>query len=410
MKNKRKIGADNGKKYLIKLAVIAVALFLIQPGYGQSVDETVRKLSEHGFENVSGLSETNATIYLIETGAYNIPGRGIADAIDIIRTTGIFPGKTCSLVVLDNNIPQLSLTCRPSIDSLHVGSLESWDASYELPEGWQKAKERQVGNKSLYKVDMTIYPELYFRNYIISKVYEVVFNVSPVFEVSFWQGMKLSAQVVIPLKNDYGERYAQVRPGYVSLSQSLRLPRRTFLTATVGTYNNFRWGMDLRAKHILKDERFWFDARVGYTAKGYYDRWAYYHGKEWALTGSLGAHFYLPSYNTGFELRGERYLLGEYGIRGEMMRHFRDASVGFYISKIEYAGHNGLNGGFIFHVALPPYKNKRKGFIPRIHTGDFGIRYNAGNEEIYGKSYRRGPDDNQLRENSFNPFFIKSLN
>ncbi|MDR1716689.1 MAG: hypothetical protein LBS20_12690 [Prevotella sp.] len=394
-----------------KLAVLWTVLLLSHTSYGQSVDETIRKLSEHGFENVSGLTDEQGCIYLIEAGAYNTPGRGVAEAVAIIAQTGLSIDKPCTLIMLSNNIPQMSLTYRPSPgDSICAMSLQSWDASYELPSGWQRARSGQVSNKSLYKVDLTIYPELYFRNYIISKVYEVVFNVSPVMEISFWPGMKLSAQVIFPLKNDYGERYRQIRPGYMSVSQSFRLPARTYMTVTVGTFNNFRWGLDVRAKHILRDERFWIDARLGYTAKGYYENWAYYHGREWVLTGSLGTHFYLPSYNTGFEIRGERYLRGEYGIRAEMMRHFRDASIGFYITKVEHAGHNGLNGGFIFHVALPPYKNKRKGFMPRIHAGDFGIRYNAGNEEIYGRSYRTEGNDNQLRENSFNPFFIKSLN
>jgi hypothetical protein len=394
-----------------KLTALLVVLLLSQAGYGQSVDETIVKLSEHGFENVSGLTDEQGSIYLIEAGAYNVPGHGIAEAVAIIARSGLPAGKSCTLIVMLNNIPQMSLSyCPSSGDSVHAGDLRYWNASYELPPGWQRARDGQVSNKSLYKVDVVIYPELYFRNYIISKVYEVVANISPALEVSFWPGMKLSAQVIFPLKNDYGERYRQIRPGYVSVSQSFRLPARTFLTATAGTFNNFRWGLDLRAKHMLRDERFRIDARLGYTAKGYYENWAYYHGREWTLTGSLSAHFYLPSHNTGFEIRGERYLRGEYGICVEMMRHFRDASVGFYVTKVEHAGRNGFNGGFIFHVALPPYKNKRKGFIPRIHAGDFGIRYNASNEEVYGKSYRTGRNDNQLRENSFNPFFIKSLN
>ena len=68
--------------------------------------------------------------------------------------------------------------------------------------------------------------------------------------------MKLTGQVIFPIYNDYGQRYKQIRPGFVTLSQTVRLPQRTFLTASVGFFNKFRWGGDLKAKHFFKDERF----------------------------------------------------------------------------------------------------------------------------------------------------------
>ena len=40
------------------------------------------------------------------------------------------------------------------------------------------------------------------------------------------------------------------------------------------------------------------------------------------------------------------------------------------------------NGGFRFQIALPPYRYKRKGYIPRIiPSNNMGMSYNAGNEQ-----------------------------
>ena len=195
------------------------------------------------------------------------------------------------------------------------------------------------------------------------------------------------------------------------MSQTIRLPQRTFLTASVGFFNKFRAGVDLRVKHILPDEHFWLEARLGYTMKGYFEHWAYYHGKKKTLSGYLSANYYWPKYNTRFTLRGDRYLLEEYGVRSEMTRHFRYAAIGFYASKLlgkDDAANDGFNGGFFFRVALPPYKYKRKGYLPRIVGGEFGFRYNAGNEKVYGSEYRSTPDDNEFRSNSFNPYYIKT--
>jgi hypothetical protein len=286
---------------------------------------------------------------------------------------------------------------------------ENWSISYELGDSWDQVKDEEKRNASLYKIDVVLYPEFSFQNYRLSRVYDILLNLSPAIEVSFWKGMKLTAQVIIPIVNDYGMLYDEVRPGFVTLSQSIRLPKRTFMTTSIGLFNNFRWGIDAKAKHFLIDERFSLEGRIGYTGRGYFQNWAYYHGKKWILTGNLGGNFYWPKYNTQFSLKGERYLEGEYGIRFDMIRHFRYTSIGFYAMKVEHAGNNGLNGGFRFQIALPPYKYKRKGYTPRIVTSkNMGVSYNAGNERTYGKGYKSQASDNMMQDNSFNPYFIKS--
>jgi hypothetical protein len=67
------------------------------------------------------------------------------------------------------------------------------------------------------------------------------------------------------------------------------------------------------------------------------------------------------------------------------------------------------NGGFTFQVLLPPYKYKRKGYIPRVSTSpNMGLLYNAGNEQYYYKDYKAEASDNIMENNSFNPYYIKS--
>jgi hypothetical protein len=142
------------------------------------------------------------------------------------------------------------------------------------------------------------------------------------------------------------------------------------------------------------------------TGIGYWDAFHYHYDKDLVLTWSLGANFYWPEYNTQFSLKGEQYFLGERGVKFEMIRHFRYASVGFYAMKAQYAK---SNGGFRFQILLPPYKQKRHKYIPRISTSyNMGIAYNAGNEQYYYKQYRSEASENIMNENSFNPYFIKS--
>jgi Bacterial putative lipoprotein (DUF940). len=402
----------NNKLIFNKIAHRIVLFFCLIPlsGYGQSGDSVAKALVDMGFENVSWIEDDEERVFVFENTPYRLNGVGVGKAIDLIQESGLPEKKSCRVIVVENNVPQISLNYQPVIaDSAVKAMRQDWEVKYDLGNSWKKIRKAKRKNSSLYKVDIVVYPEFYFRNYRLSVIYEIVLNASPAVEISLWKGMKLTGQVIFPIINDYGRRYEQIRPGFVTLSQTVRLPYNTFLTGSVGTFGSFRWGFDARAKHVLKDERFVIDARISYTQPGEYRDWEYYHGTNWTFTGHLGASFYWAQFNTNFSIKGERYFRNEYGARLDMVRNFRHASIGLYFMKVQHAGNRGYNGGFRFAFALPPYKYKRKGYLPRITPAkSFGIGYNAGNERIYGQGFKARPDDNVMYENSFNPYFIKS--
>lgn len=221
---------------------ISLILFCLLPlkGICQTGEATVDALVKMGFENVGWTEDTEERVFVIQNSAYRLEGVGIGKAVDLIQKMGLPENKPCRLIVLDNNVPQISLYYQPMKgDSIAEVSRADWSVSYDLGEGWKQARRIKKQNSSLFKVDIVVYPELLFRNYILSKVYEIVVNVSPAIEVSLWKGMKLTGQVIFPIYNDYGQRYKQIRPGFVTLSQTVRLPQRTFLTASVGFLINF---------------------------------------------------------------------------------------------------------------------------------------------------------------------------
>lgn len=131
----------------------------------------------------------------------------------------------------------------------------------------------------------------------------------------------------------------------VTLSQSFRLPYRTFARASVGLFNADRYGVDLAVTHHLKDERFSLEGRIGCTGTGSWQKFEYHYGTHQRVTWSLGGSFYWPKYNTQVSLKAEQYLLGEIGGRIDLIRHFRYCSIGFYAMKAQGAL---KNGGFGF--------------------------------------------------------------
>ena len=379
--------------------------------WGQSGGEsTTEELIRLGFENVRWTENNDERIYTIENNVYKANGVGIAKAIETIQKTGLPTGKRCKVIVTNFNIPEIALTYQPSIcDSISDNGLKNWQTSYELGNSWREEKGEKKKNSSQYKVDIVVYPQLSYKNLIITQIYQALFTLNPAVEVSLWPGSKLTGQVIVPIYNDgYGTFYDKIHPGFITLSQRFRLPFNIKGKATIGYFNADRYGMDLTLFYPFKDERFSLDGRIGATGIGYWDGFMLHYDRDLSLTWSIGANFYWPKYNTQFSLKGEQYLLQEKGIKFEMIRHFRYASVGFYAMKAQYAN---SNGGFRFQVLLPPYKYKRfkNKYIPRVNTSyNMGIAYNAGNEQIYYRQYRSEADENIMNNNRFNPFFIKS--
>lgn len=371
-------------------------------------EHTVKELVNWGFENVRWTENETERIYTIENNLYKTQGVGIAKALEIIQSYGLPADKCCKVIVTNLEVPELSLTYQPNI-ATDTTKLIGWQTSYEIGNSWNEIKKEKISNSSRFKVDILIYPQLSFKNLIITQIYQVLFTLNPAVEVSLWPGMKFTGQIIIPVYNDgYGIYQDRVHPGFITLSQKFRLPYNIKGKATVGYFSADRYGADLTLFYPFKDERFSVEGRIGSVAVGYWDGFNLHYDTDFSLTWTLGGNFYWPKYNTQFSLKGEQYLMGEKGIKFEMVRHFRYASVGFYAEKGQHAN---SNGGFRFQVLLPPYKYKRfkNKYIPRVNTSyNMGIVYNAGNEQYYYRQYRSEANENIMNNNIFNPYFIKS--
>ncbi len=407
-------GSKMNKKLIINTLTwngVALLLFCLLPMKGncQTGEEAVNTLVKMGFENVGWSEDAKERVYVMENVAYRLNGVGIGKAVDIIQKMGLPEEKPCRIIFLDNNVPQISLYYQPIVgDSVPEASRADWTVGYNLGNGWKQVRKVKKRNSSLFKVDILVYPELSFKNLVITQIYQVLFDLSPAIEVSLWKGMKLAAQVKFPVYNDgYGKLAGKVQPGFIAATQSVRLPYNIFGELAVGTFNGGRYGTDLSfVYYIPKDTRFSLEARIGVTGTYYWNGFDFNYGTKMRTTWSVGGSFYWPKYNLQTTLKAEQYILGEKGVRLDVIRHFRYTSIGFYAMKAKGAK---SNGGFRFQVALPPYKYKRRGYIPRVEPSkNMGIAYNAGNERYYYKSYRTMPGHNIMQSNSFNPYFIKS--
>ena len=397
------------KTYKLRYALsIILSCLVYQNSFGQNAENTVDILVDLGYENISWDDTANERVYVLENAAYRLNGVGVAKAVEVVLQNGMPEDKSCRLIFLKNNVPQISIFFNSSTnDSIQMFRKQDWEVSYDLGKDWRKYTRGKKINSSLYKVDIVVYPELSLKNLVITQVYQVLFNLSPAIEVSLWKGMKLTAQVVFPVYNDgFGSYAGKIHPGFLTAEQTVRLPFNIWTTLTLGMFNAGRYGGDLHVFHPFKDERFTVEGRIGLTSAYYWDKFELTYGTKKRVTWNIGGSFYWPRYNVQVSAKVEQFLLGERGARVDIIRHFRYCSIGFYAMK---AKDIRANGGFRFQVALPPYRYKRSGYIPKVTPSrNMGIAYNAGNEQVYYKNYRSNPSENIMYLNSFNPYFIKS--
>lgn len=381
----------------MKLIFLTSFLFLLSfvAGFAQSASMFEEALTKAGIENVSCLENDSVYIITIENNIWKLKGAGIHTVINLLPVSN----KPVRIIVLDNNIPGLLLSS-PGKDDWNI---KNWSVSYQTDSWWKEIKHNNYKNSSLFKFDVVLYPEIYFRNIKLYKMYDWVVNISPALKFSAWRGMKFTGQVIFPVINQYGESYKQVRPGFVTLSQQLRFRHQWFAKATAGIFNRDRWGADLRIFHPLSNERFALRMQAGLTGTSSFWNWKWYYSNPKRLTWNMGGQYYNPRYNVQCMINGGRYLAGDYGARVDVMRHFRYSTIGFYGVK---TNKSVWNGGFYFTVALPPYKQKRNRV--RITTADyFNFEYSAEANFYYGQMYKTSPQENSS-EGNFNPFFIKS--
>lgn len=390
-------------KIQLTIAALSALLFCGLAGAQEAVavkDSVSARLVEAGFSKVRAAETDSYVIYTVENDAWKLQADGFAEAASIV-SGGIPEGKGVKIIATEYDVPQLTMTLDPSS--------RRWSTTTRLDESWDLVRREKKLNDTFGKVDIVIYPQVAFMNLIINQVYQSLWQISPALEVSLWPGMKFSYQMVFPIYNDgYAADNGRIHPGMVTLSQRFRDPWHLNVRGklTVGAFSNSRYGAALEMSYFFPNERFSLDTQLGLV--GYYS-WSgfkFQYLKEFDFVWNVAANYWCQPLGTQFTLRAQKFLYGDMGLKYEMIRHFRRCSVGLYAEKAFDAQ---LNVGFRFQAALPPFRQKRRGYIPRVKTSaQMGMSYNANNELYYYKEFRAEASDNIMQKNAFNPLYVNA--
>lgn len=371
----------------------AQSLFAAAP---ELEDRLAARFVEEGFANVRFSQDAGYKVYTIEPDSYK-------HSVDALRAARELAQEECGgeelkIIVTSRGIPELTMTYRAG----------QWTSTKSLDTSWKSVRSMPKAANSFGKIDIVVYPQISLKNLIINQIYQALWQLSPAVEVSLLPGMKFSYQLKLPIYNDgFSANDGRVHPGMITLSQRFRMPGNFNLYGkfTAGIFNSNRYGLALEMCYYLPNERFSVDTQLGLLRPYYWNGFEFFYDQVTDFYWNASFNYFQPSLQTLFSLKAQKFVMGDIGLKYEMQRMFHRCTVSLYAEKGKYSQ---LNVGFRFQIALPPYKHKRHGYIPRLTTSSyFGMSYVANNEQLYYREYRTEASDNIMSVNAYNPFYIE---
>lgn len=375
--------------------------------------QVATKLQELGMENIRTVIVNGNTVASFENNVYRGSVRGIGKAI-VAGMDGMKSGRL-QLVALDNGVAQLVITLPDTLIAQYKSGEISLNQVYRQmgmscdTDVAMKALEedRRTDNSSAWKTDIVIYPEVALENFGFDKIYTYAVNLSPAVELTMWKGALLTAQVVFPIATNKQGEYRKIRPGIMALSQEVRFPGNIIGRITVGNFTNHRIGALAEVNYRTGNGRLEVGAELGTTGYSGINEGKWYIGTNQRMTGAVKASVYVPQLNTQLAMRAERYLYGDYGVRGDCTRHFGEYAVGVYAMCVE----GEINGGFHFAIPLPGKKRPARKRVRVMQPEYFDWEYSMTPwgkyfHEQMGQTYETRPDENPS-SHFFQPEYIR---
>jgi len=367
------------------------------------------ELIKEGFKNVAILLDDEQAIITYENMHYRYELRAVKKVIRLVIP--LLQEKESILLIPQNRKIPLVLITVPVKKYLDFYDerisnndfVKVIDISFKVDPTWKKIRKKPRENNSSYTFDFIVHPQLkaQFGNY--DDPVESQLNLVPELGTSLWPGMRLSAQLIIPVHNELNEKDNYFRPGILTLNQTFRLPKNTFLSTSAGYFTHNRYGADLELKKYHSNGLWSIGAKIGFTGTASYSKGVWFYTPLNDYTTLLNAEYRLPQYDLSFKITVGQYLFRDKGLRFDMMREFGEVKIGFFALKTE----QGRNGGFKFSVPLFPKKYPSKKWI-RIHPAkDFAWEYRYRGLQLGGTEYSAGNEIEEFIE-LLNPAFVKS--
>ncbi len=387
---------------------LIIGAALVTPAFSDGenlpADRLVSALLKSGFENLAVILEDKHLIVTYENRRYRDELAAAEEVVSLVLA--LFSEEIeVTLIPQNRKIPLIAMTltvnpngARPANGkSARAGECSAMRVDLEFDSAWKKLQTLAPVNASTWKIDLVVHPQFHavFGNY--GNPVQSQINIAPALNTSLWKGLSLCAQLIIPLQNELEKEDDHVRPGLLTINQTLRLPRNVFASASFGYFTKNRYGLDVETQKYFFNGKASIGANFGYTGYASYSQGVWRYSTIERLITLLNAEFRFPRVDLSLRATYGKFLYQDIGWRVNLVRQFREVDFGFFLMRSA----DEMNTGF--HLSVPVFPRKHfPARALRIKTADyFPWEYRYKGIPDHGKLYNTG---NHLED------FMKRLN
>lgn len=328
--------------------------------------QAMRILAEHGFANVATVAEGGCLLVTYENARYRDERRALREAAALLAPL-LDADRRLVLVPAHRAIPLVTARFAAAAASASVDSTEALNPTISLDVSLLPAALRTAprASSSFGRVDVVVHPwfQAIFGNYanpVASRT-----GIAPEARTTLRPGLTLSAQALVTLQDDLPTGESRIRPGLVTVNQTVRLRGNVFVSATAGTFNPDRYGADLEARAWFADGRLSAGAQLGLTGAASYAREGWYRTPMRDETALVDVACRVMSYDLLLRATAGAFLADERGVRLDVSRRFGELEIGWFV----LASEQGENGGLVLRIPLVPSRYGRPAPV-RLRTAE----------------------------------------
>lgn len=396
-----------------RISLTLTWLMIMQPAWTQTPqfspeNEIQRTLVRDGFENATAKAANKITLIAFEDSRYRYSAEGVMRAL--VQTAGVLPPSTRHVfyVIRKYGVPLFTLES----NSFYTMTLRSDHKQIRLPQPKLSSHEGRIAalsrrfqsqNSSRFKNDLIIHPDMRmslgdYANPIAAQV-----NIMPELRSQLFNGLVLSASIILPLYNELEPWGDYVRVGPTSLNYFARISDGAFFYAAAGYFRGQRYGAEAGLKKFAFSGALIFDARCGFSGYSLMDKGRIKYADLDALTFSASTTYFMRPLQLFLSFGAHRFIYKDYGLKFQVYRFFHDFQFGLW----SVFANDEFNGGFQFSLPLPPKRYRARARMRVRMASYFNWSYQAKRNTINGYRLRA----NELADDMFiryNPQYIDS--
>lgn len=207
-----------------------------------------------------------------------------------------------------------------------------------------------------------------------NQMYQARLDLTPGFKWHLPHNASLAGQISIPLYNDYGERYDNIRPSMLVFSKEMNFYNQAYVKWSAGLFSHERYGLDAQVLCPIFD---WLAIEGQASATGIMTFYDGYNRETYInrISAVAGLSGYWDQEDIQIRVLAGRFVYEDMGARAEIWKHYKHCSIGAYAQNSE----GDFGGGFKIVVRIPQVKrNLKRGVVLRPASNfNFDNRINA---------------------------------